>query len=262
MTGVEIWQHINESLKIVLWPAVAACAFFTLRHKIKDRVGDLESVESPALTARFGKGKELDVAPAVDAILDKASERDADIETDQSQNGPAEKGFDLLDVRQEIEQIIRMSFKEGVLAGRSIGHNPDWSDPEPEIKWTGSQPYVGFYLRRIKGHAPPRDPTKQSDDGLDGDWERRIDEAMRRQFPENEGVGPAGVSMTQYRQAVDVATIEAEMVRLAKEIRDAGGPIKQQSNRRATLWLELQEKLRRLDPDSPLARAIRPGRLG
>jgi hypothetical protein len=76
MGGAEIWQHINDSLKIMLWPAVAACVFFTLRHKIRDRMGDLESVESPALTARFGKSKELDVPPAVDAILDKAGEQD------------------------------------------------------------------------------------------------------------------------------------------------------------------------------------------
>jgi hypothetical protein len=249
MNGAELWGHINDSLKIILWPAVIAWVFFVLRHKIKDRMDDLESFESPAVKARF-KDRQLEVAPAVDKILDKASDQDEATDEESDSGNNAGKSTDLLDVREEIEEIIRVSFNEGLQAARSIVQSGGKGTPELVIKWTGSQPYIGHRHEWGERLRSKKSSRVEPDRLPDSQWSKRVFSTLRRQFRSDEVFSPEDVPAAYHVRAEEVATIESEMMRLANAM---GSGEARYNHHRVRLWEELREKLRGLDPASPLA---------
>ncbi|WP_405057061.1 hypothetical protein OG474_30535 [Kribbella sp. NBC_01505] len=260
MSGAEIWQHINETLKILLWPAVIAWVFFVLRHKIKDRMGDLESVESPALTARFAKRKDIDVGPAVEEILNRAAD-EAGSEDDDSQDSET----DLLGVREDIEEVIKRSFEEGMAVGRDT-FDVTMTKPRIAIEWTGSTPSVTLeerparlarWLRREPEPSNDPSPTMHLANAMSPAGEllfERMVQAARRISPEVKAGGR--IPPVVFEQAKQIAEVEAELDRLTGELDSEffgrSGPSTMSIHARRSFIRQLETKLGNLDPTSPL----------
>jgi hypothetical protein len=257
MTGAEIWQHVNDSLKIALWPGVIAWVLFVLRHKIKDRMGDLESVESPALTARF-RGRELAVRSAVEGILEASNQGQS---AAGEVNERDESATNLLDVREDIEDVIRQSFMLGVEAGARSPVNA--LDVEPVVVWTGAKPSVGY---RTSGRAATLAAFEAGSEAAKHDnalrtFRRRTDrtdivmEGVRRTLA-RAGFGdpPVDVPEEQFDRAVEINRLETEIERLLFSLASFDDPHSSDHTTERNLLFQLHRRLKRLDPLSPLAK--------
>lgn len=278
MSGTEIWQHVNDSLKIVLWPAVVAWVFFVLRHKIKDRMGDLESVESPALSARFATRNEIDLTAEVEAVLHRAIE-------DGSRTPESGRAADLLDLRADIEGIIKRSFDEGVTAGRQA-QVAGLDSPDVDIFWTGSQPRIAVELaepvwnveradswaldrqaiRRVLNESPQvgiqlirsrgygRAGTSRREEQA---WERKLLDTMRRLYPNSLATGLVGLADDEFDRTMNVARVESEIERLTdvlnrSKLDETGAYSAEDVVMQRTFMRSLEKNLAVMDPKSPL----------
>lgn len=130
---------------------------------------------------------------------------------------------DLIDRREQIEEIIRASWRAGV----ETGQRGTFADtPEPNIVWTGTRPEIQGFFGVLIPH------------------ERQLG------MKSNTAVNLAG-SMYKGTVILDpVQRLEDEIRRLRAEGADT---IRKSASPDFLLYLELREKLRRLDPDSPFA---------
>jgi hypothetical protein len=179
MNLAEGWALANDTLQAVKWPVVVTVAVLGFRRQIGDRIRNLlrlkgsfgeaefnPSAEAKQLTAQLsGVEKVIDASLVSQAITE-------DVEPLPMNGSPVlevgpeiklqEARPTLLDLRQDIEDIIRASWSSGFEAGNS-GHYR--SEPVPDIQWTGTVPEVtGWsagldiltdYGRKAAGMPPP-----------------------------------------------------------------------------------------------------------
>ncbi|NEA35514.1 hypothetical protein [Streptomyces sp. SID13031] len=255
MDGGEIWDHINDSADAA-WPLtvlVCGLVFMLLfRRQIGERISKIVKAKAGMVSLEldanqqanevFGEAvpevlarperKAITAGPGDTAEVDGSSQTvtasgqvmgrtEAATRVDaKSGSGDPADAFaveidDLFARREQIEEIIRASWRAGVEVGQTTSFA---EPPEPKIVWTGSKPSIVGWNVAVR-------PT--SIRGAEG------------------GGTPSGVESA----SEEFRRLEDEIRRLRASGADN---LRKGMTPDYLLYLELLEKLRRLDPNSPV----------
>jgi hypothetical protein len=263
MDGSEIWDHINDSVSAGAWPLVVLiCAIvivFAFREQVGDRIRSIREANVAGATVKMDASREANEVlgqtvpevlgrpepKAITAGPDQRADADGEpktvtgsahleaygtiiAEADVARAGgtvskadveSSAEPDDLLERRDQIEEIIRASWR----AGYEAGHSSESAEPpEPNIDWTGSKPSIVGWNAVVRPKSITATVvvpgTKISLGRVDpSDAVRRLEDEIRR-------LRAKGVTTSK-----GVATHDY------------------------LLYIELRDKLRRLDPNSPFA---------
>ncbi|WP_405056830.1 hypothetical protein OG474_29320 [Kribbella sp. NBC_01505] len=152
MHGVEIWDKVNESAKVIVWPGVVAFAMVLFRARLSELFKRLREAATPAGTVKFDPS-EVEATSAIAASAGALVERiEAEIQSGaeplgegpQAAESSEARTVDLREIRDDVEAVIKTSFAAGYRSGRSAekhGSRADWI-AYPIIRWIGSTPTV------------------------------------------------------------------------------------------------------------------------
>jgi hypothetical protein len=155
---VEIWDQINETLKVLEWPVVVGGAIWIFRRQIARLTARVREAETPIGTVRFEAAEAITAAAT--RVVTSAAEIAAstgsaatqrlkgghdpvdEVDPDspslmESEPPPATAG--LLEFRDEIEDLIRVTFQAGYTVARATG-TTSGAIPRPIVNWDGAQP--------------------------------------------------------------------------------------------------------------------------
>jgi hypothetical protein len=263
MSGSEVWDHVNATLDAGAWPAFALVFAIVIVVAFREQIGDriksarelnvagatvkmdasreanevlgenvpemLEGNKRKAITAAPGAPAEVGEQPeAIEAGGHLVGRVTITGEAEVVRAADADREADaeaLIDRREQIEEIIRASWRAGV----ETGQRGTFADtPEPNIVWTGTTPEIQGYFGVLIQHERQL--------GM------RTGTAVR--IVEGKYTGTVAATPDPVRR------LEDEVRRLRE--RGADRPHKASTSDH-TLYLELRDKLRRLDPNSPFA---------
>ncbi|TCO33071.1 hypothetical protein EV652_10370 [Kribbella steppae] len=259
MDGSEIWAHINDSVAAAGWPLVVltcALVFMILfRGQIGERISNIVKAKAGIVSVELDANQQAnevlgETVPevlgrpepkAITAGPDKPADVDGESSTvtgsahlegratitasadvarasgtaSDADVALAAEADDLFARREQIEDIIRASWRAGYEAAQG---NESAVPPEPNIVWTGSKPAISGWNvvvrpASIRSAAAVGTPTV-----VQGPNEkvRRLEDEIRR-------------------------------------LRASGVQTSKSATPDYLLYIELQDKLRRLDPNSPFA---------
>ncbi len=162
MQGTEIWSKVNESAEIIAWPGVVTFGIILFRTKLGELFQRLREAVTPAGSVKFDPSSQtlanFDIARAAGSLIETvrgeiedAQARTGSVEgTEEGQGLAATPSMNLKEIRGEVEDLIRASFRAGFdaaprahqLAG---GRFKEGRGPEPMISWKGPVPEVVGY---------------------------------------------------------------------------------------------------------------------
>jgi len=260
MSDGEVWDRINESLTAGAWPLVAlviaivVIAFF--RKQVADRIKSIREANVGTASVKMDASREANevlrenvpgVLGQTEPIISGAEIASEDPKTangsapveghaNVTAEGDVARGEgtvrppeaaesdDLFARAEQVEEIIRASWRAGVEAGQT---GTFAEPPEPNIVWTGSKPEIkgwNVIVRPQSIKSTMRVSNVKLGGGIRGTGPQPATEQVRR--------------------------LEAEIRRL----RENGADMPRKTvTPEYLLYLELLEKLRRLDPKSPFA---------
>lgn len=265
MSGEEIWDHVNESLSAAAWPFVVLVLVVVVLLFFKKQIGDrikhireanvgpaalkmdasreanevlgetvpevLGRLESKAITAGPDQTDDAEEGPAVvtgsariEGRINLTAEADV-AHAEGTVSSPEEDN--LLARAEQVEEIIRASWRAGVEAGQSGKFD---EMPEQSIVCRGSKPEIrGWTLVERPKTIPGT---------------TRVIGAIKLG-------GGSGLRLgTQQPVSEEVLRLEAEIRRLRENGADLPRKSPTPDNK---LYLDLLAKLRKIDPKSPFA---------
>jgi hypothetical protein len=196
MNGSEIWSQANETLNVLVWPAVVGAAIYGFRAQLSKLSARIRQADTPAGKVLFDaqadaerltpalEGAERVVVDSVLAISSRLTRYESVLAILEAEDNDAEtrseltaaieavatvepRPPDLLDIQGEIETLIQSSFEAGFLAAQSRP-NMTYGPPRPVIKWRGAEPYVA-------GWSTPIEPPDVDDDPpTTPGWQREV----------------------------------------------------------------------------------------
>ncbi|MFG1626805.1 helix-turn-helix domain-containing protein [Kribbella sp. NPDC049227] len=174
MTGVEIWDDINETLAAIKWPVVVVLGGWFLRRELAGLVRRLLKIEAAGATVEFDAKQETLVLGAevsesgervvnsaigvqrvtsyADGLVSGSTPAEHEPHPAQQANGEAKpdstdtrlRGADdrqsLQTLREDLVTLIEASFQSGFVAG--VGAEPGGGIPRPTVRWSGSEPRI------------------------------------------------------------------------------------------------------------------------
>jgi hypothetical protein len=183
--GVEIWEQINQSARVVAWPGVVVLGLILFRTKLGEVVQRLREADTPVGTMKFDPSEQV---AANQSIADSARALVATVRTELAVAGRSsaehddfkgvERPNELQDIEAEVEAVIRTSFAAGFELSKLFDANNvqiiDGRTPAPVIEWETGEPRVVGYELNIPDYAVLRDSFEKVGADLDrlGDLHR------------------------------------------------------------------------------------------
>jgi hypothetical protein len=151
MQGVEIWNKVNESAEVIVWPGVVTFALILFRARLGELFKRLREAATPAGTMRFdpdGSGTaDVELAVSASTLVENVMAASQLSESAESDEADRQAALDMREIKEDVEQVIRAAFAAGFGASRySVTHGlKEGRSPRPSIVWEGSIPKVtGF----------------------------------------------------------------------------------------------------------------------
>ncbi|MEV4261097.1 hypothetical protein [Kribbella sp. NPDC049584] len=157
MQGVEIWNQINESARVVVWPAVVVLGLILFRTKLGDVVQRLREADTPVGTMKFDPSEQIaanqDISKSAGILVEtvRAQIEEAARPSDETEDAVSAVPTTarLEDLKKDVEAVISASFTAGYEAAQyNESHNWHLKEgriPSPLIEWEGSVPQVAGY---------------------------------------------------------------------------------------------------------------------
>lgn len=178
MQGVEIWNKINESAKVIAWPGVVTFAIVLFRARLGELFQRVREAVTPAGSVRFDPSAQAvanlgitrsagSLVETVKSEIHAAQTRGENLELDgEGDESAAKPPIDLSEIRDEINALITASFQAGFNAAPQAhrmgsGVFKAGLGPRPMISWEGSLPeVVGYSVHGVDRELPTSDAVE------------------------------------------------------------------------------------------------------
>ncbi|MGW1341384.1 hypothetical protein ACWCOV_10055 [Kribbella sp. NPDC002412] len=222
MQGVEIWNQINKSAEVVVWPAVVMLGLILFRTRLGEVVQRLREADTPVGTMRFDPSEQQ---AANQSIAESAHALVETVRTELAGHGrPPLEGDDLngvdrhielRGVEAEVETLIRSSFAAGFELSKLFDANNvqimEGRTPAPVIQWEAAGPRVVGYELNVPDYIGLADSFAKAAAELDrlGDLQATFDRLVEE----------LNAAIAKCRQEGDVGRIQHLTTALEETIR-------------------------------------------
>jgi hypothetical protein len=168
MSGVDIWNQINESVRTVVWPLVVLLGLLLFRAKLGDVVQRLREADTPIGMMKFDPTVQLaanrEIAESASSLVSSVQAEIDGLTQSSGESGELagveRSTVGISHIKGDIEEVITASFIAGFEASKSIDAR-SWrmthgGVPSPIVQWDDSVPRVVGYAVRVQDHVATR----------------------------------------------------------------------------------------------------------